>query len=55
MFSSIVTFYRREDDMEFIELLKKWEKSEKSVPGSEIIERYNKRFIEDLRSVSNNL
>ena len=52
MFSFIVTFYRREDDMEFIELLKKWEKS---VPGSEVIERYNKRFIEDLRSVSNNL
>ena len=37
MFSSLVTFHRREDDMEFMELLKKWEKSEKSVPVPEII------------------
>lgn len=50
--TALVAFYRREDDMEFIELLKKWDNSVKSVPGSEILERYTKRFIEDLRSVS---
>ena len=52
--TALVTFYRREDDMEFIELLQKWEGSVQSVPGPEILERYTYRFIEDLRSVSNN-
>lgn len=53
--TALVTFYRREGDMEFIELLKKWKSSVKSGPGPKILERYTKRFIEDLRSVSNNL
>jgi hypothetical protein len=53
--TALVVFYRREDDMEFIELLKKWKNSVKSVPGAEILTRYTKRFIDDLRSVSNNL
>lgn len=51
--TALVAFYRREDDMEFIELLKQWESSVKSVPGPEILARYTKRFIEDLSLVSN--